>query len=68
MWLHGKIRFGRILREIHLKTGCTVRCDPCGSYTQVDPYSDIFLQIADQKEELIDWSDDLSRSEEIKEL
>jgi len=55
-------------REIHLKTGCTVRCDPCGVYTQVDPYSDVFLQISDMKEELIDWSDALSQSEKIKDL
>src|SRR5262245_25283930 len=41
-------------RQAAREIRCVVRCDPGVAY-DVDPYSDVFLQIADSSETLIDW-------------
>ncbi len=37
-----------------------IRCDPGVTFPEVNPYSDVFLQIEDGQEELINWDDEES--------
>lgn len=40
-------------RAAALALGCTVLCDPGQHYPEVDPLSDVFLEVADGSERLI---------------
>lgn len=35
--------------------GVTVRCDPGNEYPNVSPYSDLFVEITQQGESLVEW-------------
>ena len=42
-------------RQAASDTGLVVRCDPGNEYPEVHPLSDVFLEIRDGRETLIEW-------------
>ena len=60
VWLRGEARWpssvemGRFLSQV---LAATVRCEPDGNYPNVDPYSDVMVEIKDGFENLVNWID-----------
>ena len=58
VWLRGKPRWrsdADFARFLAAALKCRALCDPGADYPQVDPHSDVFLDIKDGGERLIVW-------------
>lgn len=58
VWLRGSSRWRsdvEFARFLSTRLGCRARCDPGAAYPDVDPRSDVFLDISDGNEKLVVW-------------
>jgi hypothetical protein len=46
-----------LARFLSAKLMCTALCDPGSEFPEVDPYSDIFLEVSNDVERLIEWTE-----------
>jgi hypothetical protein len=59
VWLRGPLRWRsdvEFARFLAAALKCRARCEPGAAYPDVDPHSDVFVEIADGVETLVNWS------------
>lgn len=58
IWLKGTLPWSscaQLGRYLARSLKCTVRCDPGSEFPEISLYSDVFLQIDTEKEQLVNW-------------
>jgi hypothetical protein len=59
VWIRGRSPWPSspaLARHLADRLRCVVRCDPGAMYPEVDPLSDVFLEIEGHRESLVTWN------------
>jgi hypothetical protein len=58
VWLHGAEQWDSHIAFAHFLSNalhCAVRCEPGVGYADISPYSDVFVEVDNGQERLVNW-------------